>query len=473
MAGFENIATLDSLDDEYIKDRSVLLRTSFDIFDEHGNMKDTFRIETAESTIRLLKQIGAKRIIIMTYAGRPEKTSDKKGKNARYNGVLYDSRYSMLPVADFMSKMLGEKVHFVSAVDEQGNFFAEASDYIKHAASYIEKNVNSGVVVLLDNLRFWEGENNGDKEIGKEFARLIASLGNVYVQEGFAQAHRTNNATVGEITKHTRINVIGLHFKKEIQYLKGVFDNLIEQDRKPFVFIIGGKKVETKPGIVSKIEVVSKLMDNMRPSDKIFIGGAIAYPYIIARGYLDHVKKGAVKISENEIKNIVGDSFIDWDQIQEQINIAGKMLLKAEKKGIKVKLPIDHGVLNGNNVQYVNKISEGMAACDIGPKTVREWGSDIKHSHTIILTGPVGWYENEKFSAGSKNILKAIAFETEANGTISIAAGGDTTEMVRSFGYTDNLSLVSIGGGATLEFLHYGGFPVLELMTKKNQLRTF
>ncbi len=478
----ESVATVEDLDGRHVQGQTVLLRTSFDAFDDYGNIKDGLRIEAAESTIRMLKNKGANRIVILTYAGRPEKTPAKEpkiGENARYNGMLYDKRLSLRPTADFLHGMLKEKVHFIQAVDEHGEFFEDAGAYINHAKEFIEKSNNCSVFVL-DNLRFWEGENNGDKDVGKEFAKQIASLGTVYVQDGFAQAHRIKNATVGEITKHTKTNVIGLQFKKEVQYLKGIFDNLLHQNRNPFVFVIGGRKIETKPGIVSKIEIANKLMDNMQSHDKILVGGAMAYPFLIAQEYTDIIQQGKEKVLERvrgkQIKDIAGDSYIEWDQIHDQIMIAGNMLMKAKDMNIEVKLPLDHGVFTIGakvpEVFYIDKIAEGMVAGDIGPKTADAWTKNLAHSHTIVLAGPVGWYENNMFAEGSRKIVDAMARETENNNTISIAAGGDTSEMVRNFGYGSKFSLVSIGGGATLEFLLYGGMPVLETMDKKWKLKT-
>lgn len=481
MQGLDEIASLADVGSEHISGKSVLLRTSFDAFDERGEIKDGLRIETSEATIRMLKQKGAKRIIILTYAGRPEKNPAKEpkiGDNARYNGVLYDRRLSLRPTADYLHGMLREKVHFISAVNEDGEFYENAGDYVRHAAEYMDKRAKNGEVVLLDNLRFWEGENNGDKPAGMEFAQLIASLGSVYVQDGFAQAHRINNATVGEITKHAKIRVLGLQCRKEIEYLKSIFDNLLRQDRNPFVFIIGGKKIETKPGIVSKIDIANKLMDNMHTDDRIFVGGAMAYPFMIAKSCIEDVKKGKEELVKNvrgkQIKDIAGDSYLEWDQIHDQIMVAGRMLLKAQQRGIEVKLPADHGVFTIGaktpEVFYVDKISEGMVAGDIGPETVKEWNAALKGAHTIVLAGPVGWYENELFTSGSMGLVEAIANETETNSAISIAAGGDTAEMVRSFGYGYKFSLVSIGGGATLEFLMHGGLPALALLDKKEKI---
>ncbi|MBI4018237.1 MAG: phosphoglycerate kinase [Candidatus Aenigmarchaeota archaeon] len=482
MVNFDELAALDELDAQHIAGRSVLLRTSFDAFDEHGNIKDGLRIETAEGTIKTLKQKGAKRIIILTYAGRPEKAPVKEpkiGENARYNGLLYDRRLSLRPEADYLHGMLKEKVHFISALDDDGNFFADATDYVKHASEYMDRKVRNGEVVLLDNMRFWEGENNGDKDIGREFAKAIASLGDAYIQDGFAQAHRVNNATVGEITNHVKIKVLGLQFKKEVDYLKGIFNNLTKSERRPFVFVIAGKKIETKPGIVSKIDVASKLMDNMRVGDKIFVGGALSYPFLIAEKYMEDVKKGKEEMMKNvrgkQIKDIVGDSYLEWDQIYDQIMVAGNMLIKAKERKIEVSLPVDHGVFTigakAPEVFYVDKISEGMVAGDVGPKTVENWARSLEHAHTVVLAGPVGWYENEIFAAGSLGVVEAIVRQTEANSTISIAAGGDTAEMVRSFGFGQRFSLVSIGGGATLEFLMNGGLPALELLDRKEKTR--
>ncbi len=477
----ENISTVEDLDSMHVTGQTVLLRASFDAFDDHGNIKDGLRIETTEDSIRMLKGKGASRIIILTYAGRPEKNPAKEpkiGDNSRYNGVLYDRRLSLRPTADFLHGMLKEKVNFISALNEHGEFFENSSAYINHARDCIENAKNCGIFVL-DNLRFWEGENSGDKETGKEFAKQIASLGSVYVQDGFAQAHRINNATVGEITNHMKANVIGLQFKKEVQYLKGIFDSLVHQDREPFVFIVGGKKIETKPGIISKIDIASKLIDNMQSHDKIMVGGAMAYPFLIAQENLDVVREGKEKILDRirgkQIKDIAGDSYIEWDQIHDQIMTAGNMLVKARDNGVEVKLPLDHGVFaigaKVPEVFYVDNIAEGMVAGDIGPKTSGIWAKNLSHAHTVVMAGPVGWYENPIFAEGSRKIVDAIVHETQNNNTISIAAGGDTSEMVRSFDHGDKFSLVSIGGGATLEFLLHGSMPVLELMDKKENPR--
>lgn len=477
------IATVADLGDAQVRAQPVLLRASFDAFDDSGSIKDGLRIESAEATIRMLKEKGAQRIIVLSYAGRPERTPAKKlktGENARYNGVLYDLRLSLRPAADFLHGMLKEKVHFISALREDGSFREDARDYLGHAATYLNGKLRSGDVVLLDNLRFWDGENNGDKDSGREFAQLVASLGSVYVQDGFAQAHRINNATVGEITRHVRCSVLGLQFRKEIAYLRGIFDNLSARDRGPFVFILGGKKIETKPGIVSKISVAEKLMDAMQSHDKIFVGGAMAYPFLIAERYRNEIQAGRDELmrvaTAKEMKGIVGDSHVEWDQIHDQAMLAAAMVRRAAERGISVRLPTDHGVFSLGSksitVSYVDRIFEEMVAGDIGPMTVASWKSGMADAHTIVLAGPVGWYENELFAKGSIEIVREMAQQTATNHTLSIAAGGDTAEMVRSFGYGNALSLVSIGGGATLEFLQNGALPALSLMSRKDAVAT-
>ena len=474
----EEIACVNDLDESLVKGQTVLLRVSFDAFDDKGNIEDGLRIEAAEGTLKVLKQKGAKNIILLTYAGRPDKNdAGKIGENSKFKGKLYDKRLSVRPAADFLHGMMKERIHFISALDDHGNFYENASDYITHVKDYAAKNVEEGDVILLDNLRFWEGENNGDKPVGQEFARLIASLGTVYVQDGFAQAHRVNNATVGEITKHTKINVMGIHVKGEVDYLKGIFDNLLMNDRKPFVFVVGGKKIETKPGIVSKIDIANKLMQNMKSGDKILIGGAMVYPFMIAEKYISDIRNGSLKnLSMEHVRSLIGDSYVEWDQIYNQVMLAGNMLLNVERKrqegkNISVKLPVDHGVIKDGSPHYVNHLGEGMIAGDIGIKTLDEWRREIMDAHTILLAGPVGVYENKLFSFGSKGLVEAIA-ETTKEGTVTIAAGGDTADMVRSFGYGYKFSLVSIGGGATLEFLMHGYLPSLMLLDTKEKIRS-
>ncbi len=474
----KEIADVGDLDESLVKGQVVLVRVSFDAFDERGNIEDGLRIEAAGRTLKVLKQKGAKNIILLTYAGRPDKnTVDKIGENARFIGKLYDKRLSVRPAADYLHGMRKERVHFISALDDHGNFYENAADYIGCVREYMKSNVEDGDVILLDNLRFWDGENNGDKPSGKEFAKLIASLGTIYVQDGFAQAHRINNATVGEITSNTKINVMGVQVKAEIDYLSGIFDNLLKEGRKPFVFIVGGKKIETKPGIVSKIDIANKLMQNMKSGDKILIGGAMAFPFIIAQKYIDRVSDRRInEISREQIIAMIGDSYVEWDQIHSQILHAGNMLLNVEKKcsegkRITVKLPVDYGVIKDGSPHYVSQLSEGMIAGDIGIRTLDEWRKEIKDSHTILLAGPVGVYENKLFSYGSKGLVEAIT-ETTEEGTVTIAAGGDTAGMVRNFGYGHKFSLVSIGGGATLEFLMNGNLPALLLLDTKEKIKS-
>lgn len=476
-----DIADVSDLDIDVVKDQIALVRVSFDAFDSKGNIEDGLRIEAAEPTIKLLKQKGIRNIILMTYAGRPDKNAtDKTGDNSRFIGKLYDKRLSVRPAADFLHGMMKERIHFISALDDYGNFYENASEYVGHVKKYMEKNVEEGDVILLDNLRFWDGENNGDKPVGREFARLIASLGAVYVQDGFAQAHRINNATVGEITKHTKVNVLGVHIRAEIEYLTSIFDNLITENRNPFVFIVGGKKIETKPGIVSKIDVINKVAEKMKTGDKILIGGAMSFPFILAEKYLSDVNRGKehlmAVLTKEKIRGIIGDSYIAWDQIYDQIMLAGMMLINMDlkrKQGIKitVKLPVDHCVLKDGTPFYVERLSEGLASGDIGVKTLDEWKKQITDANTILLAGPVGIYENKAFSQCSKQLVGAIAATT--GNTVTIAAGGDTADMVRSFGYGDKFSLVSIGGGATLEFLMQGYLPSLTLLDTKEKIKAF
>lgn len=465
----DDIASLDDLGREHIKGKDVLVRVSFDAFDSRGHIKDSLRIEAAEPTIKFLRKNGARRIILMTYAGRPEKNPKdaKLGDNSVFSGLLYDKRYSVRPAADFLHGLMKERVHFISALDDSGKFLGNAADYVEHAKKYMDNNVGYGEIILLDNLRFWEGENSGDKE----FARLIGSLGSVYVQDAFAQAHRANNATIGEITSHVDTKVMGLQFKKEVHHLKNISDRLVKKDRGTFVFIVGGKKIETKPGIVSKIDVVNKLMDSMHGEDKIFIGGAMAFPFLVAERFMDRVKSGDIKsISEEEISSIAGSSYVDYSQIHSQVALAGQMLLKACERGLTIKLPRDHGVIRNEKTECVECLSNGMSAGDIGSSTISDWCKDLNGADTIVLAGPVGCFENESFSRGSKELSRAIGSAVR-RGAMSIAAGGDTVAMVRQFGHHRNYSLLSIGGGATLEFLLYSGFPSMKMLDKKEKFR--
>ncbi|MBI4018775.1 MAG: phosphoglycerate kinase [Candidatus Aenigmarchaeota archaeon] len=435
---------VDDLKEHQVKGKNALVRVSFDAFDKEGNIQDSLRIEASEGTIRTLKKLGAKRIILMCYAGRPEG---------------YDASLSMRPAANFLYGLFRERMHFLPSAGKDGKLMAY-KDYIQHVKQYMEKDMEDGEAVLLENLRFWPEENKGDEE----FAKYIASLGEIYVQDGFAQAHRLGNATVGAITKYVKTRVMGVQFKKEVTYLKAVSENLLKEGRKPFIFIIAGKKVETKPGIVSKITVASKLMDNMKRGDKIMIGGAIAYPFIIAKEFTGKAP------SIRDMRNAIGESFIEENQVYDHMKMAEEIFSKASKNGIEVMLPVDHVVKCRDGIKTVAHIEQGMMAADIGEKTVNEWKNNLSDAGTIILSGPVGWYENPLFSSGSLEITKAMAKAT-SGGTVTVAAGGDTSSMVRKFGYERNFSLLSIGGGATLEFLMHGKLPVMDVLDTKEMIK--
>jgi phosphoglycerate kinase len=431
-------ATVEDLREEQVRGKNVLVRVSFDVFGNRGDILDSLRLETVADTIKILKEKGAKKIILMCYAGRPEE---------------YDVSLSLKPTADFLFGLFNEKVNFVPALRENGAFIANYKNYINVVKDYLAETENSEIV-LLENLRFWKEENEGSEEFAKE----VASLADVYVQDGFAQAHRAKNATVGVITKYMETKVLGMQMKKEVEYLQSVSTNLVKEGRKPFIFIIAGKKVETKPGIISKINVASKLMDSMYKGDKILVGGAVAYPFILAQNYDDSV-------SIEEMKSVIGDSYIDKEQVYDHMKMAKEIFRKGKEKGIEIILPVDHLVDTSSGIKNVEKIEKGMKAGDIGEKTIENWKTHFADADTIILSGPVGWYENPAFSKGSEETVKSMA-EATSKDTITIGAGGDTAAMVRKFEYHNDFTLVSIGGGATLEFLMDGKLPVMDLLNK-------
>src|SRR3989344_7362792 len=352
------IASVADLNEQEVRGKNALVRVSFDAFDKDRTIKDSLRLEASEGTIRALKKKGARRIILMSYAGRPDG---------------FDPSLSLRPVADFLFGLFKEKVHFVPAKP-----CISAAAYVQLVREYLNAKMEDGDIVLLENLRFWKEENEGSDA----FAKDAASLGEIYVQDGFAQAHRIKNATVGGITKYLKVKVAGIQFAKEVSYLSGIYKNLTKKKRGQYIFIIAGKKVETKPGIVSKITVASKLMDSMCKGDKVLIGGAVAYPFIAARD-------GSVSI--NDVRKVVGDSFIEEDQIAEHMKMAREIFAKGAAKGIDVVLPRDHVVKNGSGTAMVKKILPGMSAADIGAETVGEWKNYFSGADTIVVAGPVGW----------------------------------------------------------------------------------
>lgn len=375
------------------KGKRVLVRVDFNVPMEDGRITDDNRIEASLPTIRLLREKGA-RIILMSHMGRP------KGKP--------DPKYSLEPVARRLGELLGAEVRFVK-------------DCVGPEAEQAAQALKDGDVLLLENLRFHKEEEENDTE----FSKKLAALGEVYVNDAFGTAHRAHASTAG-VTEHLSPCVAGLLIEKEIRYLGEALAN----PQRPEIAILGGAKVS------SKISVITNLLEVV---DRVLIGGGMAYTFLKARGCE------------------IGSSLFDSETYEE----AQRILARAEERGKPLMLPVDCVVADSlepsanTKTVPVREIPQGWSGVDIGPETVRKFAAEISAARTIVWNGPLGIFEVEKFAQGTREIAKAIA-ESDA---ISIIGGGETAAAVDQFGFADQMSHVSTGGGASLEFLEGRTLP--------------
>ena len=390
-----------SLKDIDVKDKRVIMRVDFNVpLNKELEITDDNRIRAALDSINYVINGGGK-LILMSHLGRP------KGE--------VKPEYSLKPIAKRLSELINKPVKMLDDCIGQG---------VKEAIA----SMKDGDVILLENLRFHKEEEKNDPEFAKE----LASLADVYVNDAFGTCHRAHASTEG-IT-HYLESVSGFLVQKEIEY----FQKVLTDPQKPFTFILGGAKVS------DKIPVIENMMEK---SDCILIGGAMAYTFMKAEG----VDIGSSRLEED------------------MLDVAKKILVKAKEKGVELLLPLDH-LVTDNIEEAANvkttpdlPIEKGWMGVDIGPKTIDLFCKKIKESKTIVWNGPVGIFENEKFANGSKKIAEAIA----SSDAVSVIGGGDTAAAVQAFGLADKMSHISTGGGASLEYLEGKTLPGIAALTDK------
>ncbi|MBU1113158.1 MAG: phosphoglycerate kinase [Candidatus Omnitrophica bacterium] len=384
-----------------LKGKRVLMRVDFNVpLDKSGRITDDNRIRGALETIKYILFSGGK-LILMSHLGRPK--GEKK------------LEYSLAPAAGRLSELLGKPVKMLK-------------DCIGLEVSKDIAAMQPGEVVLLENLRFYKQEEKNDSE----FAKSLASLGDIFVNDAFGTAHRAHASTEG--VTHYLESVAGFLVQKEIEY----FDQVLKNPQRPLIFILGGAKV------ADKIPVIENMLQR---ADTILIGGAMAYTFMKVKG----CEIGASRLEP------------------ESIPIVEKILAKAEAKAVEIVLPLDHIVTNNieaaSNVAVTTgqAIGQGFIGVDIGPKTISLFCDKIAKAKTIVWNGPVGIFENDKFARGSKEIAKAIADSTAT----SVIGGGDTAAAVAKFSLSDKMSHISTGGGASLEYLEGKTLPGIAALTDK------
>ena len=390
-----------TVEDIAVKGKKVLVRCDFNVpMDDAGNITNENRINGALPTIKYLIAQGAK-VILCSHMGRP------KGE--------FNMKYSLRPVATRLSELLGKKV-------------VMADDVIGESAVRATGAMADGDVVMLENVRFHAEETKNDPD----FAKKLASLADIFVNDAFGTAHRAHASTAG-VADYLPA-VAGFLIQKEIEVMGGALENA----KRPFVAILGGAKVKDKIGVINNL---------LNKVDTIIIGGGMAYTFSKAEG------------------GSIGDSLCD----DERLEYTKEVMALAKEKGVKILLPTDNIIAdafsNDANTQVctTGEIPDGWQGLDIGPASVKAFTDEIKNAKTVIWNGPMGVFEMSNFANGTIEVAKAVA-EADA---VTIIGGGDSAAAVETLGFGDKMTHISTGGGASLEFLEGIELPGIAcLMTK-------
>ena len=384
-----------------LKGKRVFVRCDFNVpMDENKNITDNRRIVSAIPTIKYLIDQGCK-IVLSSHLGRP------KGE--------FKKEFSLAPVAVELSKQLGQEVLM-------------AKDVIGEDAKRLSENLQPGQVMLLENVRFHKEETDNYPE----FAKKLASYGEIFVNDAFGTAHRAHASTEG--VAHYIPAVSGFLIEKELKFL----GEALENPERPFVSILGGSKVS------DKIAVIDSLLEKV---NVLLIGGGMAYTFFKALGYS------------------VGNSICEDDKI----DLAKELMEKAKAKNVKMLLPVDNKLgkeFSANTETMIvdrDSIPDGWEGLDIGPKTIELYSEELRKAKTIIWNGTVGVAEFDLFATGTNELAKVLA-ESDAT---TIIGGGDTAAAVQKAGLADKMTHVSTGGGASLEFLEGKKLPGIECLMDK------
>jgi phosphoglycerate kinase len=393
-----------SIRDLEMKGKRVFIRVDFNVPLEKGAVSNDTRIRETLPTLRLAIERGA-RLVLASHLGRP------KGKA--------DPKYSLAPVAKRLFELLERPVAF-------------ASDCVGPDAVGKSKALRNGEVLLLENVRFHPDEEANDPEFSQQLATLCDQM---FVCDAFGSAHRAHASVVG-ITKYVRQAAAGLLMEKELAYLGKAVSN----PERPFVAVLGGAKVS------DKIEVVQNLM---KLADAMLIGGAMAYTFLKSQG------------------QPVGKSLVEDDKL----DLARNLLDEARSRNFRLLLPVDHVLAESpdsaaTKIADIGATPDGWMGLDVGPKTIAQFSQEISKARTIVWNGPLGMFEKPAFAQGTLAIAKAVAAATRGGAT-SIIGGGDSVAAVEQAGVAKQISHISTGGGASLEFLAGEKLPGVEALTNK------
>ncbi|WP_296620486.1 phosphoglycerate kinase [Marivirga sp.] len=383
--------------DYSFENKTALIRVDLNVpLNKDFQVTDDTRIKATIPTIKKILEDGGK-AILMSHLGRPK------------NGP--ENKFSLQHIVGDLEKAYGTKVHF-------------SEDTIGEKAESAAQNLKNGEVLLLENVRFHEGETKGDEG----FAEALSKLGDVYVNDAFGTAHRAHASTT-VVAKFFEDKMAGFVMAAEIENA----DKVLEKADKPYTAIMGGAKIS------DKILIIEKLLSKV---DNLIIGGGMSYTFFKAMG------------------GKIGNSLVEEDKL----DLAKELIQKAKEQGVELKLPIDSIVADdfandaNTKIAQNHSIEDGWMGLDIGPEATAIFQKTVEESKTILWNGPMGVFEMEKFAKGTKSIAESVVKATE-NGAFSLIGGGDSAAAVNSLGYGDKVSYVSTGGGALLEYMEGKELP--------------
>jgi phosphoglycerate kinase len=383
--------------DYSFENKTALVRVDLNVpLNKDFQVTDDTRIKATIPTIKKILEDGGK-AVLMSHLGRPK------------NGP--ENKFSLQHIVGDLEKAYGAKVHF-------------SEDTIGEKAETAAQNLKNGEVLLLENVRFHEGETKGDEA----FAEALSKLGDVYVNDAFGTAHRAHASTT-VVAKFFTDKMAGFVMAAEIENA----DKVLEKADKPYTAIMGGAKIS------DKILIIEKLLGKV---DNLIIGGGMSYTFFKAMG------------------GKIGNSLVEEDKL----DLAKELIQKAKEQGVELKLPIDSIVADSfandanTKIAQNHAIEDGWMGLDIGPEATAIFQKTVEESKTILWNGPMGVFEMENFAKGTKAIAESVVTATE-NGAFSLIGGGDSAAAVNSLGYGDKVSYVSTGGGALLEYMEGKELP--------------
>ena len=396
------------------KGKRVLMRVDFNVPLKNAVIQDDIRMRSALPTIKYVLEHGAKSLVLMSHLGDPKKDAQKAKEKAEKDGKPFDEakyiegKHKMKPIVEHLSELLGRPVKLAPAA-------------IGPETKAVVDGLSDGEVLMLENTRFHKAETSKEAADREGMAKELASFGDVFVNDAFGSAHRAHAST--ETVAHFLPAVAGFLMEKELDYLS----KAIEHPTRPYVAVLGGAKIS------GKIDVIQNLMGKV---DSLLIGGGMMYTFYKAQGME------------------IGKSLLEEDKIE----LAKKLLADAEARNVKLLLPLDTMVADkfdnaaAMKVVPVNAIPADWAGVDIGPETIKLFSEEVKKAKTVVWNGPMGVFEMSNFAKGTNAIAQAMADATKA-GAVTIVGGGDSASAIAKAGLEKQVSHVSTGGGASLEFL--------------------